>query len=1240
MIDKRTFLGGLNFDDSERTLPANDYTNAINISNSQKSENSEGVVTNIKGTRLIDNEYLPEGRNTVIGDFYDDINEHLYYFIHNSGGSHSIFRYDKKKRELNRLLISDLLGFNIHNKINHVDLVGDYLFFTDNFNPPRRLNVKKAILGEFNNMTENYFLQVYKKPPTAPPSVTVDTDENRKANAIKGKLFQFKYRYVYDENDRSTFGPISDITVPYGDQDINSTNPSYVNNVVKVTLDKGDSDVSFIEVAVRVGNVEDFYICHIVDIDDVDPTSSTHTIDFYNNYQALSVPLAESNQQYSRVPLLAQTQSIIQPSRLVYGNVVEGYDNVKLNVDVDYTVTEIVNSPVYIEVNYFNTKLDTTSNTTSNTQVSEGGSDGYAEFEDAFGNWLPGVNKEFYTTNQLNSLWGETRLSILPPSNQELPISINIRFKATPIMIKRTSPSLNEGMFFLTQGDVAKEWYEYNLNTDVFIPAFTSIEDTLELIKEAVTIKSKQNFDANGFYNLGEQKLVQYSNGGSRFVSDIKDGSPWSQTTSIPLSKLDFEIDAQEGEIIIKLTSANKRLPTADNKYDLWVDEEGLGDDGWEVFFQRFNMTATAKYDTVGLTSLKSGAEYKFGMKYFDEAGRGTLVCTNNDMHLYVPTIAERTNGNNSVVTPKFTINHKPPSWAKTWCMTTTGQLTYANYISLCVFDSDVTINTNNTWTITLSGLDKYQQEKGATITYEFKEGDRLRVLAQSSGYGQTLEYFTDVYESEVLTGKDSESGYSIIVNSISGFNTSYFNGLVQIELFSLKNNSITDSEDLASTEIYFEVGEHFKVVNSGTASASHSSEATTIIEPLPVTFEWGDTWFKERDFEPANLQGFVEDASFSDFVKLPYWSQGRPSIYDPNFRQDRRENVMVWGETFNPEGQTNGLSMFFDDAFRGYELVYGPIMKTFYDSGKLLVLMARKVGQIQINKSTLYDDDGQAIGTVGQTTLTLGNIAYYAGDHGIGNFVESFSSHGSNRYFVDPEDAIPIRLGANGLQAIDVKMFSYFKSFIKKIKAIEGENTGGLVLGAFSQHYDNYVISGFNQTLFDNHPVRLQQETLAYNEVKKRWVSFFSYKPEWIGKMSLELVSYVNGELYVHEGDYTTIYGEPYEWSIETVLNTNQDNTKVYKALQTKSTTSFSADISNTLGQKTVLTTSNFRDREGEFYSDIKRDLTTKNVTHPLIEGKRMRDYSLRVNLSSVSNKLQRLWSVGAEYFISKFTK
>ena len=141
--------GGLNYDDNLQVFPPQDYRYALNCISNESGE--FGVVTNIKGNQLV-TFVLPAGRNTVIGGCEDEEIQAYIYFVYNNRDDHCIVRYKAVSNTVQYILYGqDVLAFRSQFRfsIKNPFVVGSdsdkMLFWTDNVNPPRKLNIIRAI---------------------------------------------------------------------------------------------------------------------------------------------------------------------------------------------------------------------------------------------------------------------------------------------------------------------------------------------------------------------------------------------------------------------------------------------------------------------------------------------------------------------------------------------------------------------------------------------------------------------------------------------------------------------------------------------------------------------------------------------------------------------------------------------------------------------------------------------------------------------------------------------------------------------------------------------------------------------------------------------------------------------------------------------------------------------------------------------------------------------------------------
>lgn len=228
--------------------------------------------------------------------------------------------------------------------------------------------------------------------PLEKPTVNIDRDTSVKhKNYIKSKSFKFKYRYIYRDRQKSAWSPISELAAAETYLPINETSQSDEDNVILVGVKIDNRYVSGVELAVRDVSTTDQYM--LVDTlsydyqggwydgDDVgnktaltsfpttdayDGTNNPGYFDgdyiwyyFYNQEVYSTINERESNKPFNNIPIKAQTQSVIDGNRVVYGNVTTGRDPYIPGLQLESYISD----NLLVDVNTENCSLSVTSQT-------------------------------------------------------------------------------------------------------------------------------------------------------------------------------------------------------------------------------------------------------------------------------------------------------------------------------------------------------------------------------------------------------------------------------------------------------------------------------------------------------------------------------------------------------------------------------------------------------------------------------------------------------------------------------------------------------------------------------------------------------------------------------------------------------------------------------------------------------------------------------------------------------------
>ena len=185
-----------------------------------------GAIENLLGNK----EIVTTGINNakVIGSLRDNGNEKIYYFITNNDNyDHSndslkqnqIIEYDQKANKSIVLVNANSLNFHTEFPITGVNLVDTLLFFTDDRNPPRKINVDTARneIGHYNvaSNIDNIISVAKFAPYEAADILSLSNLDEAGAiitsNFLENKLVRFSYRYQFDDGEYSVLAPFTPI---------------------------------------------------------------------------------------------------------------------------------------------------------------------------------------------------------------------------------------------------------------------------------------------------------------------------------------------------------------------------------------------------------------------------------------------------------------------------------------------------------------------------------------------------------------------------------------------------------------------------------------------------------------------------------------------------------------------------------------------------------------------------------------------------------------------------------------------------------------------------------------------------------------------------------------------------------------------------------------------------------------------------------------------------------------------
>jgi len=350
----------------ERLIPDGQYIDALNVRMGSTEQKSIGAIENTKGnlklTNLVYIDGTPLNSARTIGAFEDGAKETIYWFVHDSnfpvgatGKLDMIVSFNVLTNILTYHVVSiddgggvnTTLNFNPEYVITGVNKIDDLLFWTDDYNPPRFINVTENYPNPIANIDYNILqekLQVIKKPPVASPDLQL-TNVPGQENFLSERFICFAYRYRYADNQYSA---ISQFTEPaFIPNAFDFSNDSYLNagmvndfNTAIITYNSGGPLVVGIDLLFKEMESNVIRVIEKLNKSNLGLSDNTnYTYNFTNSKIYTVLPESEILRLYDNVPLLSKAQTIMG-NRLMYGNYLEGYDLVdKYGTDLQLIYT-------------------------------------------------------------------------------------------------------------------------------------------------------------------------------------------------------------------------------------------------------------------------------------------------------------------------------------------------------------------------------------------------------------------------------------------------------------------------------------------------------------------------------------------------------------------------------------------------------------------------------------------------------------------------------------------------------------------------------------------------------------------------------------------------------------------------------------------------------------------------------------------------------------------------------------
>lgn len=1245
MVQAFPFAGVMNTDDSDEVIPSIHHREAFNVQFKGTQPNMRAE--NIPGTREKTNPFLiNDGNNLTIGRHYDAVNKRIFFFNYRGDNSKGIYMYDTIAGLFYRIVEqgvnaeNDVLAFT-ESVISNIDIIygdssqGDILYFVDGNHVPKKININRALSGGYGTIKKS-FLEVAKEPANIPPFVVYEDDASSTVNNLRKKLFKFKIRWVFDDRDKAVTSTQSEVPLPYQAFNQAIDSDATKNCRIAIVYQTGPSNVKKIEILATLSlgvTFSDYFLIASIDKDAEGVASNDiNTYLFYNDKGYSNIDVVESDQIQDYVPQETVAQCVLNGNVLSYGNIIEGYPN----------LTDFSNG-------------SNTSNITSSVVVESTGTF-FSLFEVAQGGTKAGVvNGTFHLVvrgnvfqNNIYTAYIEEGASVTTITYTALPgddaAAVIEGLRVDAISKGYTVVSVDSNNLYVTKSGAL---------LSRFILTQSTTANTLQESLNAYDWFSKYSFGLVYFDQKGRTNQVVYTNGFS--VSS----QPYSQSNSpCDITKFTANIYHRPPDWAYYFQWVRTK-DLSKSSTQQWISDRTFKDDVAingivkyaYISIESLNAFVAANIGSPLGYSFTAGDRVRF-IKLYNADGSTNQIYSNKDFEI-----------TSSVTNPTINGEVKTGQFIKIVLPTTSGSFDFgggdfSNYFIELYTPAQSVANGLNVYyefgemymiafpteaTRFHQGMIQNQtNDLVSPAIFEFTKGDYyirnrsvqtgnvfLWNVAAGSGTVDRcligLNFVSQTYSDSNFTA------HSVTLAGISGsFNPNtdgrWFFSLVNGATVKIEGSiSITfptaKAGDFWQIFIQLKDGELRYLVNPFDASAA-GTYTFALNTSFPIDH---DNIFLQASsvgsgsraisFQASSITLTVDhvisqvmiDRNFSDYFPSAVNSNGRAFIFDENANRVNYPTLYRYSLAYQTDTNINKTNRFYFDNSDTLLRDFGSIRRMMKWDKELTIFQERKVGRVGVFNKFITDTSGSQQLITSTGIITPNNVQYYAGDYGVGLQGDSVVQSGFVYYFTDPIKGKQLRLSRDGI--IDLselyKTQTWAASNISKYLNTYNYTFGGIsrITGTFNIRKDNtgeYLCVLQPGTLGDD---SIPAQTIAFDERRNAFTSFYNYAPECIICAENTLYSWVNGKMYIHDvtsgNGMNKFYGTYYDSTITKVFNSALIEKKSWMSLTEISNVIWDCPLiyTNYMSygnerQESNLITQDFYDIESTFSASFLGDL------------------------------------------------
>jgi hypothetical protein len=218
--------GRMNKDLDDRLIPNGEYRNALNTQVSKSEGSNVGALENALGNGLVSTADFATITSVSdlksIGVLTDENSDSVFVFLTNNttsayiesgtGSKHFIFQYNTLTDTASQLVTGAFLNFSQLNPITGINLIENLLFFTDNRNQPRKINIDDAKTFSAGAASKPFYsnedqISVAKYNPFQPIDLWRESPDT--ANSFETTMFDVSSEFYPDGGTALLNGPVN-----------------------------------------------------------------------------------------------------------------------------------------------------------------------------------------------------------------------------------------------------------------------------------------------------------------------------------------------------------------------------------------------------------------------------------------------------------------------------------------------------------------------------------------------------------------------------------------------------------------------------------------------------------------------------------------------------------------------------------------------------------------------------------------------------------------------------------------------------------------------------------------------------------------------------------------------------------------------------------------------------------------------------------------------------------------------